>query len=409
MTLSADFQITARFSQSPGMLFNFNALIRSNYLKMDPRDRKSDFDICQVDFEWVEKTKDIRQLRMGLKAIKDEGGYTALEEALQKKLDEIAPELKLPENKLSPEEQAEIEAGLSEWQENITKEDKELAQGYTPVANNHKKSEAEKLKGNEFMQAHEYDAAIESYNQAEKFDNKNSAVFCNRALAWLKKKQYNKCIIDCDTAIAINPDYVKAFHRRGKAYMAMKNYEKAIPDFVFIMSNEPKNKEVNADLQFCRNQVKGTTMAKIQVTELVDEENEKVKVQTVEHDPEEDPAYDLKPAAPAAKPKTSSAKPQATPAKPQAPAAKPQAAPAVPEAAPAKQEAPPAKQEFKRIQIEEDSSDEDEEEEAKPSEETTKETAPVKVQEETPSEEDLELEQILKEMTQRKENTTSLY
>jgi len=37
--------------------------MQSNYLKMDPRDRKSDFDITMVDFEWVEKTKDIRLLR----------------------------------------------------------------------------------------------------------------------------------------------------------------------------------------------------------------------------------------------------------------------------------------------------------------------------------------------------------
>jgi len=144
--------------------------------------------------------------------------------------------------------------------------------------------------------------------------------------------------------------------------MAMKNYEKAIPDFVFIMSLQPKNKEVNADLQFCRNQVKGTDRAKLQITELVEEGEERVKIETVEHDPEEEE------------------KKAQLKAKTRAP--KQESKPPVP-----KQETkPPApKQEFKRIQIEEDSSDEDEEEEAKPSEETSVDRKQEAANDENPS------------------------
>jgi hypothetical protein len=36
---------------------------------------------------------------------------------------------------------------------------------------------------------------------------------------------------DADRAIKLKEDYVKAYHRRGKAYLAMNKVEMAIRDF----------------------------------------------------------------------------------------------------------------------------------------------------------------------------------
>jgi glutaredoxin-related protein len=55
-------------------------------MELDPRMRKSDFDITQVDFEWVEVTKDPRKLKKALKALRDEGGYDMLAKAVEEKL-----------------------------------------------------------------------------------------------------------------------------------------------------------------------------------------------------------------------------------------------------------------------------------------------------------------------------------
>ena len=57
---------------------------------------------------------------------------------------------------------------------------------------------------------------------------------------------------DCKKALEIDPLYIKAYHRRGKANMELKNYVEAVKDFQFIMSKEPDNKEVNADLKEAR-------------------------------------------------------------------------------------------------------------------------------------------------------------
>lgn len=45
-----------------------------------------------------------------------------------------------------------------------------------------------------------------------------ASTYCNRALAFLNKKQYSKCIEDANKAISLDSGYIKAYYRRGKAY-----------------------------------------------------------------------------------------------------------------------------------------------------------------------------------------------
>lgn len=69
----------------------------------------------KVDFEWVEATNSIRQLKQALKALKEEGGYEALEQAVQEKIERLQPSAKIPPNILSPEEQKSIDEELALW------------------------------------------------------------------------------------------------------------------------------------------------------------------------------------------------------------------------------------------------------------------------------------------------------
>ena len=50
-------------------------------------------------------------------------------------------------------------------------------------------------------------------------------------MANLRLKRYASCIVDADDCLRPDPKFLKAFHRRGKAYLARKEYEKAIKDF----------------------------------------------------------------------------------------------------------------------------------------------------------------------------------
>ena len=47
----------------------------------------------------------------------------------------------------------------------------------------------------------------------------------------MNQKEYTRVIEDANQAIKLNKDYIKAYHRRGKAYAGLNKIEIAIKDF----------------------------------------------------------------------------------------------------------------------------------------------------------------------------------
>ena len=104
-------------------------------------------------------------------------------------------------------------------------------------------AENERLKGNEFIKARDFTEAITCYTRALEIHPSDAATFSNRALAYLKTKEYARALEDAESAIKLKDDYIKAYHRRGKAYASLNKLELAIRDFQFILEKEPHNKE----------------------------------------------------------------------------------------------------------------------------------------------------------------------
>ena len=71
-------------------------------------------------------------------------------------------------------------------------------------------------------------------------------------MAYLKLKEYTNAIDDANKAIELKPGYLKAYHRRGKAYQALERYEDAIKDYQLILEEEEHNEAVNQDLKDAR-------------------------------------------------------------------------------------------------------------------------------------------------------------
>ena len=57
---------------------------------------------------------------------------------------------------------------------------------------------------------------------------------------------------DANAALKIDSKYLKAYHRRGKAYFELRKYEQAIKDFQYILEREPDNKDINQSLMDAR-------------------------------------------------------------------------------------------------------------------------------------------------------------
>jgi tetratricopeptide (TPR) repeat protein len=92
-------------------------------------------------------------------------------------------------------------------------------------------AENERLKGNEFMKANECAEAVKCYTKSIDYNASEPATYSNRAMAHLKLKDFSKAIDDSNSALALKPDYLKAFHRRGKAYASVNKLDLAIKDF----------------------------------------------------------------------------------------------------------------------------------------------------------------------------------
>ncbi len=80
------------------------------------------------------------------------------------------------------------------------------------------------------MKSKEYSEAVACYTKSlEIFEE--AATYSNRAMANLRLKNYTQTIEDSNNALRLDPNYLKAHHRRGKAYLATRKYELAIEDF----------------------------------------------------------------------------------------------------------------------------------------------------------------------------------
>lgn len=69
--------------------------------------------------------------------------------------------------------------------------------------------------GNAQMSAKDYDAAIESYDRAIALDPTNPVYFSNRAAAYSSKGDHLAAVGDAEQALAVDPKFVKAYHRLG--------------------------------------------------------------------------------------------------------------------------------------------------------------------------------------------------
>ena len=92
-------------------------------------------------------------------------------------------------------------------------------------------AEDERLKGNECVKSKDFKDALLHYSRSIDLFPDEAATYCNRALVYLKEKEYARAVEDAEKSLKLKPGYLKAYHRRGKAYYALGKCELAIKDF----------------------------------------------------------------------------------------------------------------------------------------------------------------------------------
>ncbi len=219
-------------------------------------DQPDQLTLNMVSYEWLDKTNNPKMLKRALKLLKDDGNFfpdlsRAIDEKLQtidlkyKKLKETESVSKEDIEKAKEEIlqfENEFKTKDALIKETIEKKDES---NYDIIRLERKKeAQNEKIKGNELMKTKEYDEAIRHYTKAINFDEYEPTIYCNRALAYIKNTQYNNGLNDCNKAIDLKHDYIKAYYRRAICEKNLKKFKESLEDFLYVYNDNPNSNDV---------------------------------------------------------------------------------------------------------------------------------------------------------------------
>lgn len=112
------------------------------------------------------------------------------------------------------------------------------------------REKAEKLKnaGNESFRNQNHEEAVKSYTEALaqcplEFAKERSVYLANRAASKVALKQSESALIDCNEAINLRPDYVKALSRRAQIFEDQNKPHEAMADFESVLKLDPDHRQ----------------------------------------------------------------------------------------------------------------------------------------------------------------------
>jgi tetratricopeptide (TPR) repeat protein len=224
--------------------------------------------INSISYEWLEKTNDPKLLKKAIRLLKEDGGYFPdLEAAIDKKLQTL--DLKYKKYKetenITLEDINKAKEEMLKFEEEFNKKDKILSENKDEknqknyeILKIERKQEAnnEKIKGNELMKTKEYDEAIKHYTKSIRLDEFEPTTYANRALAYIKNTEYGKGLEDCNRAIDLKNDYVKAYYRRGICNMGVKKFKEGMYDFLYVLNDNPSNSDILNKIEELKNKWK---------------------------------------------------------------------------------------------------------------------------------------------------------
>lgn len=85
-----------------------------------------------------------------------------------------------------------------------------------------------KEQGNQYLQAKQYDEAIQAYTEAINIDPNDHVFFSNRSAAYLSKGDAVNALNDGQRCVELKKDWAKGYSRKGAALHALRRYEDAI-------------------------------------------------------------------------------------------------------------------------------------------------------------------------------------
>ncbi|KAK9039417.1 hypothetical protein V6N11_014618 [Hibiscus sabdariffa] len=149
--------------------------------------------------------------------------------------------------------QAQVEMALGRFENAVSAAEKARRIDYNNVEiamvlNNVKTVARARTHGNDLFNAGRYAEACSAYGEGLRCDISNSVLFCNRAVCWSKLGLWEKSVEDCNQALKIQPNYIKALLRRAASNGKLGRWADAVRDYELLRKELPKDIEVAESL-----------------------------------------------------------------------------------------------------------------------------------------------------------------
>ncbi|KAG1687971.1 hypothetical protein DVH05_004490 [Phytophthora capsici] len=155
------------------------------------------------------------------------------------------------------------------------------------VVSTKSREELEKEEGNAHYKRGDYVAAIKSYTRCLGYSPQNAVVLSNRAMAYLKNREFANAEDDCTLALKADPTHIKSYSRRGTARNSLGKHRLALLDFHRATMLDPKSRQIQAQLQSTRELIRTAIKRSPKCTEVSIELVEEASLDK-EPNPEED-------------------------------------------------------------------------------------------------------------------------
>jgi len=127
-----------------------------------------------------------------------------------------------------------------------------------------------KEQGNAAFKEGKFEEALQHYNKALELSPSNIHLYGNRAAVFIRMNQHDKALADADKAIAINPNWGRAHHRRGTALHHQEKYLEAKKAFLTGLHYEPDNEAIKKSLDETNEKIQQKGLVCRKVTQSVD-------------------------------------------------------------------------------------------------------------------------------------------
>ncbi|KAL3849277.1 hypothetical protein ACJIZ3_011159 [Penstemon smallii] len=105
-----------------------------------------------------------------------------------------------------------------------------------------------RARGNDLFKSERFTEACSAYGEGLRLDPLNSVLYCNRAACWFKLGQWERSVDDCNQALRIQPNYIKALLRKAASNSKLERWSEAVRDYEVLRRELPDDNEVAESL-----------------------------------------------------------------------------------------------------------------------------------------------------------------